>query len=595
MTADCARVNFPRFARPGSFYSRGCKASRNMESEQSQNFNERLSEWVANQGFWFQLRYSLMGSGTKGRAMFHLLRMAIRVLAFLVIIGVGAGYYLVKRPQMKGFYDGFQSSIKQGLSASEIELRGLSQVQGELNISGVACKGDDKAFFSTLDARTIRCKMGFFDGIAGKWKPGTIFVAAMDLELRAGADDDEGSKALGDSWFKEFGGVDLNTFEVADASVRWGYGRTVAPKNLLAGDTSPGYEFDHTRGSISNSFLRIQRSNGQVRLSFKGGIFSQNWLEKLEIVSLEITGTREGLVFEKAEFRRLQGTVDFSGLKVTSGTRPLIDGGVKIRNLALPGIIPSPVRSFVEGALSGDFRVSGSTNSSEGIVFDGQVTLGAQDIISLRERIHLLKALSVVDYARNYHRIDFREGSFHMKTYGGGMELTNLALKSDDLTTLEGGMVIRLPTVEETNAAVEKGGGLGGAPIFNGEDPETDSLQRSVESEFTLNKAGILASKDSNEAGQVKSNASLFTRLELNQEKRRLDAVAAERISRTLYYKGTFKLSLPADVFERAPRLVEQFPVDLTTGRVPLMVPIEGGLYELTLRQAEDIYQQGRR
>jgi hypothetical protein len=35
--------------------------------------------------------------------------------------------------------------------------------------------------------------------------------------------------------------------------------------------------------------------------------------------------------------------------------------------------------------------------------------------------------------------------------------------------------------------------------------------------------------------------------------------------------------------------------VDSTTGRIPLMVPIDGNLYELTLQQAEDIYKQGKR
>ncbi len=568
-----------------------------MESEQSQNFNERLSEWVANQGFWFQLRYSLMGSGTKGWAMFHLLRMAMRVFALLLVLGVGAGYYLFKRPQMMSFYEDLQSSIKQGLNAMEVEIRGVSHQQGDLTINGIVCKGDEKAFFNSIDARNLRCKMGLLAGLAGKWNPGTIFIASLDMEFRAGADDAERAKALGDSLFKEFGGVDLRTIEVADASVRWGYGRTVTPKNPLAAgaDSSPGYEFDHTRGSIRNSFLRIQRSEGELRLSFKGGSFSQNWLEKLEIVDLEIVGNRDGMVFQKAEFRRLQGTVDFSGLRVTSGTRPLIDGTVKIRNLALAAIIPAPVRSFIEGTLSGDFKVSGSTNSSDGIIFDGAVTLGSQDIISLRERIHLLKALSVVDYARNYHRIDFREGSFHLKTFGGGMELTNVSLKSDDLTTLEGNLTVRLPTVEETTSGGGKGTTPGGVPIFNGEDTDLDSMEQSVDSEFTLKHAALAAGKDQNESGKIKSNDSLFTRLGLNDEKRRTEAVAAERISRALYYKGMFKITLPADVFERAPKLVAQFPLDVTTGRVPLMVPIEGGLYEITLRQAEDIYQQGRR
>ena len=67
-----------------------------MESEQSQNFNERLSQWVANQGFWFQIRYSMTGSGTKGTAMFHLLRMGFRLLLFLIVAAIGTWVYLVR-------------------------------------------------------------------------------------------------------------------------------------------------------------------------------------------------------------------------------------------------------------------------------------------------------------------------------------------------------------------------------------------------------------------------------------------------------------------------------------------------------------------
>ncbi|MES2658591.1 MAG: hypothetical protein V4689_08230 [Verrucomicrobiota bacterium] len=568
-----------------------------MESEQSQNFNDRLSQWVASQGFWFQIRYSMVGSGSKGTAVFHLLRLGFRVLVFLLVIAVGAGVYLVRRTKMESFQEGFRTTLKTELNASEIEVRGVSRVQGELGISGLACKGGEGAFYSSLDARNIRCKMGFLDGLVGQWSPGTVTISRLDMEVRAGADDEAAAAMLGDSLFRKFGNAELKSFEISDASLRWGFSRTITPGKLgsISSGVSQGYEFEHTRGSISNSFLRIQRSDDELRLFFKGGFFNQNWLEKLEIVDLEIICTREGMVFQKAEFRRQQGTADFSGLKVTGGARPLIDGTMKIRNLALSGTLPPPVRSFVEGSLSGDFRVSGSTNSSEGIIFEGGVTLDAQDMISLRERLHLLKALSVVDYARNYHRIDFREGSFHLKSFSGGLELTDVNLKSDDLTTLEGKLKVRLPTVEETTSAVGNLSGAGGAPIFNGDDAEIDSLEnKNEDSEFTLRRAAMAAKRDKAGA-QEETGSSLFDRLEESLIIRRIDEQSSERISRTLRYDGLLKITLPADAFERAPKLIEQYPVDASSGRIPLMVPIEGGLYEITLKQAEEIYQQGRR
>jgi hypothetical protein len=62
-----------------------------------------------------------------------------------------------------------------------------------------------------------------------------------------------------------------------------------------------------------------------------------------------------------------------------------------------------------------------------------------------------------------------------------------------------------------------------------------------------------------------------------------------------LQYDGALRITIPGDAFERAPRLQQIYPVDATTGRVPIKVPLQGHIYEITLRQAEDIYQQGQR
>src|SRR6478735_4117001 len=127
MSAACARVNFPRLADGAPFYSPGCKACRTMESEPSQNFNERLSQWVANQGFWFQIRYSMTGSGTKGTAMFHLLRLSFRLLIFLLLVAAGSWVYLIKLAETKTFSDKMEEKLRVGLSASEAEFMGFSR------------------------------------------------------------------------------------------------------------------------------------------------------------------------------------------------------------------------------------------------------------------------------------------------------------------------------------------------------------------------------------------------------------------------------------------------------------------------------------
>jgi hypothetical protein len=94
---------------------------------------------------------------------------------------------------------------------------------------------------------------------------------------------------------------------------------------------------------------------------------------------------------------------------------------------------------------------------------------------------------------------------------------------------------------------------------------------------------------------QSPESLGLFDRMGLGVEMRRMQEQASERMSRMLRYEGMFLISLPGDAFERAPRLQELYPADSATGRVPMRVPIEGHLYELTLKQAEDIYERGQR
>lgn len=552
------------------------KATRIMDSEQSQNFNERLNQWVANQGFWFQVRYSLSGSGIKGHAMFHLLRLGFRLLLLLLIAAVGIWIYLMKRADSKHFKDALREDLQAGLTASKLEMGGGQRMQGYLEISRLAAEGEDSSFFATLEARNIRCQMGLLDGLMGRWKPGVISISRLNIDLRAGADNAESAHQLADAWFRKSAQVEANAFEVADATVRWGYS-------------------ERTQGAIESSALTMNRTETGWRMNFQGGLFHQNWLSNLEIVHLVVACDADGLVVEKAELRQGEATVDFTGLRLIGGDRPQVEGTVKIRNMALEAILPPAMRIFLEGSISGDFRVFGSTNSSDGIGFEAQVVMAGKDMISLREQIYLLKALSVVDYSRNYHRVDFREGSIHMKTTRGGMELSEVKLKAGDLFTLEGKMSVRLPTQEEIQTAVAKGSGSQNSLLFaEGNLTAKENETAKEESAFTLRQAALEARR-LKEGTQSVESPSLFERLDTSIELRRLQSHEAERMSRMLRYEGAFRITIPGDAFERGPELQRLYPVDGTTGRIPLMVPIEGNLYELTLQQAEDIYKQGKR
>ena len=570
-----ARSNFPRLESSEWLYYVHHDALGCMEAEQSQNFNERLSQWVSSQGFWFQLRYSLAGSGTKGNLTYHVLRLSARLLVFLFIAVIGLWVYMLRKQKSPEYADGMRLAMQGSLSATDSKMTGYTDSRGNRGINHLVFQGGEKTFFTTLEARNIRFQKGFIDEFKKTWDPGTVAISRLELEIHAGADDATMAQNISTALFRQIPSVKLEAIEVAEATLRWGYS-------------------ERTRGSIEGSKLNVLRGDGFYKLTFRGGLFTQNWLRELEITEMIVNVNREGISIEKAEFTKDGGTAEFANVKVLAGERPAVKGTVKLRKMDLKNLLPSAIRGFVEGALSGNFELSGSTNSSEGIGFKGLVMLDGEDTISMRERLHILKALSVIDYFRNYHRVDFREGQFTLKTNNGGMEITDLNLKADDLFTMAGSLRVRLPTPEEAQATVDDASRSASTLVTNEDEDMDEKLRKSGDRDVTLKAAGLQAKKNQG-AGQSGASASLSDQASTGQELRYLQTQAADRASRTLHYEGNFDVTLPENAFERTPRLSAMHPADPVTKRIPLEIPIEGSIYEITLKQSEELYLQGKR
>ena len=182
-----------------------------------------------------------------------------------------------------------------------------------------------------------------------------------------------------------------------------------------------------------------------------------------------------------------------------------------------------------------------------------------------------------------------------LKTTNGGLEVSEVKLKADELFTMQGNLKVRLPTPTEVQAAVAKGTGAENSPLFSAEDAA--AVERNLpksDADFTLKRAAQEA-KRIKDGSQSADSLSLFDRLSVNTELRRMEQMEAERMSRMLRYEGSFVITIPGDAFERAPHLLEIYPLDKNNGRIPMRVPIEGDIYEITLKQAEDTYAQGTR
>ncbi|MES2996595.1 MAG: hypothetical protein V4733_07275 [Verrucomicrobiota bacterium] len=524
-----------------------------------------MNRWIASQGFWFQLRHSFVG-GSTGRVVFQLVKMSVRLVVFLFLAAAAAFIYLQWRTNSEQFHNLIKREVAESLAASELDARGIQRQQGKLVIGRMAAEGGNGTFFNALEARNVHMKMGLADGLFQSWTPQQVSISRLDLDLRAGAADEAGARGIAEVLFPEDGGSNVATIEIWDVTLRWG---TAAA----------------TRGSIEHSRVNIRRSDQMLRMTFTGGHFSQNWLRDLEIKNLVVICTPEGFRFERAEFEKDGTKVDMTDLRLKAGASPTVDGICRISGYAIGDVLPEPLPEFIDGSISGDFKISGSPNQSEGIAFDGTVALDKNAVIIFRERIPLLQALSVVDGMRSYKRLEFRDGSFQMKTSGSGIWLDHVNVRSGDVFHLTGSLRVRNPTEEElTSVRADSGAGIlgsteGGGLIAN---PK-------MAAEFAL--VETVANRD----GMADQGETLFDRITGRMEFQRQQRAASRRLEQMLRYEGAFDISLPADAFERAELLREKYPPDVSTGRVRLKVPVEGFLYELTLSQSEELYLQGKR
>jgi hypothetical protein len=535
-----------------------------MEVEQTQSFNQKLSQWIASQGFWFQLRHSMSGGGGWAMTMSHLVRLGFKVLIALVVATGGFGIYLVRRVGSEPFVESLNAGLEQGLMASDAEIQEFSRVQGDAQIRRIGAEGGKESFFHSLDAGNVRFRMALLSGMAGTWDAGTLMAKWMDLNVKAGAETPAEAKAAGATLFKDWGGFRFSSINVDEATVRWGYS-------------------ERTWGKIEKSQMTATRSGDGWHLVFTGGTFSQNWLKGLEIVELKIDCIPGSLKVAKGEFRAGSGTVSFKDMRVEGGDRPALSGKVEVTKVDLAKFIPASAAPFVEGVVSGEFQISGSTNSTDGVQFEGDVVLGGGNVISLRERFHLLKALSVVDLYNSYRKVDLNRGSFHLKTGGGKMELSRVDVRAEDLMTFQGRLKATVP--DEGTQPAPVGGGVF-EPVSNARPTAEDSDGK--KDALTLEKAGAATADKDKDTGMA-----LFNRFAENAVKRENSMEQSGRNAQTIRYDGGFRISIPGDAFDATEVLRQAFPVDPGNGRIAFDVPVQGTIYEVTARQAEELLNLG--
>jgi len=539
--------------------------SGNPESEQWQNFNERLSQWISSQGFWFQLRYSLSRGNSRGAFMFHFLKLASRLMVFLFVV-ITLWVVIVKNTGEERFVEDLSESLQSKFGAEELQIKGLEKKQGSFYISKLAMIGATDTFFSDLEISNLTCKRGFFDDFRSEWNLGVIEISKLEVSVHAGADSAAAANAMADVILQIPDHVTMDSIHVEDVSISWGYSA-------------------RTRGSIDGSRMRARRMDDGWKLIFAGGNFSQNWLKDLDIVELVVEVKREGLRFEKAVFAKNKGSVVFEGLNIKSGQQPIATGRVLLQNIHISDLVPLVARDFIEGQIDGDLKVTGSTNSSQGVGFFGTISLEGKNYLTLRDQLPFLRALSVVDSLNSYRKVIFEDGSLRIRSGGGKLEVDEVEISAGQTMQLTGSMTVREPKADE--ALVDSDGDKFTRAI-RAKDKVLNRMELSLRTAAGAGDESDVESKDD-------ENQTLFSKLGISQDSRKIAIEAATELTRSYRYEGEFMVTLPNNAFKRSPQLQQIYPVSVDIDRIKMKVPIEGVLFDLTGALADEIYKNGGR
>lgn len=555
--------------------------SRVMDAESTKLFNDRLAQWVAKQGFWFQLRYSMAGGGASV-LMYHFLRLLLRVLIFLAIVAAVVLLLLSRRTDQVAFKVKLRDQIISGFDCEAGQMRSFNRSQNKASIRYLALQGGPNSYINTCEAAGISFRMGLLDGLMGTWNANQISVDRLSLSVKAGAETPEEAQALGRSLNKRFESLRFQALECKNARISWGYS-------------------SRTMGSIAQSQMSVIRTDEGWRIRFTGGTFSQNWLRNLQIKELILVCTEDAVIVETGEFtvpnpqseplsNEVTGKVSFHDVRVKGGLRPEFSGSITLENLPLEQLLPEAYHGYVEGSLSGDLKIAGSTNSPDGVSLAGRISLNESDHIILRNRLPLFNSLSILSPAGSYRKTKFSEGYFSLKTGAGSLLVSDIYLSAPEQMDLRGSFEVRPPNAAELDKMVRKGtisSEIAQSIISPGADtgrfPGADNL--------TLRTAMEMISKDSKNQGlgfddDIEDNSVPFQSETLQLE---MQLKTAQNAAITSVFDGRVTMNLPVAAFPKDSSSLIRLKTSPNGQFYLLECPLTGNLLDLTAAQAEEL------
>ncbi|MDA7494065.1 hypothetical protein N8588_01140 [Akkermansiaceae bacterium] len=516
-----------------------------VDQQRLNEYQSKVSDWIGRQGVLFQFRYArTVGAVTLGR---HLSGLTLKLVLFLVVAGVCGFFVLNRHFDSPGYGEKVAGQVANALGAGEIEVTGFSRNFGKGDFQFLELKGGEESFFYEAKFEKLRGEFSFLTGVTDSWRPSAISIKKADLRLKAGGSEDE-MKLGFSSIIESLKGQGISQIKIEDCSFSWGYSKL-------------------TFGMVRNSDFRAVLHEGIWEVELSGGTFQQNWLGPLAIKSADLKIGVGGIKIESLNLESNGGEADLKGSISGPVNMPTFDLAGGFNSLPIEKLIKIngvSTREYIEGRISGDLKIGGSSNRQ--VELSGQVKLDENDSVTIRERWSLLRALSILDNERTYLRIDFNQGGFAFSTGGGGMQVSEINLNAGNKARLLGSFKTRLPTQAEAaetlgikltnNFSLDYTDSSAAQELENDRmriDSRDDELGFGVDIERTIEDGEL-------EVPKAQLSVKELEALRMRQEM---------EVHRIL---GDLKLAVPASSFNSSKALLEIYPKDELGWR---WIPIE--------------------
>ena len=516
-----------------------------VDQQRLNEYQSKVSDWIGRQGVLFQFRYArTVGAVTLGR---HLSGLTLKLVLFLVVAGVCGFFVLNRYFDSPGYGERVAGQVANALGAGEVEVTGFSRNFAKGDFQFLELKGGEESFFYEAKFEKLRGEFSFLTGVTDSWRPSAISIKKADLRLKAGGSEDE-MKLGFSSIIESLKGQGISQIKIEDCSFSWGYSKL-------------------TFGMVRNSDFRAVLHEGIWEVELSGGTFQQNWLGPLAIKSADLKVGMGGIKIESLNLESNGGEADLKGSISGPVNMPTFDLAGGFNSLPIEKLIKIngvSTREYIEGRISGDLKIGGSSNRQ--VELSGQVKLDENDSVTIRERWSLLRALSILDNERTYLRIDFNQGGFAFSTGGGGIEVSEINLNAGNKARLLGSFKTRLPTqaeaAETLGIKLTNNFSLDYTDSSAAQELENDRMRIDSRDDELGFGVDIERSIDDGELEVPKAQLSV----------KELEALRMRQEMEVHRILGDLKLAVPASSFNSSKALLEIYPKDELGWR---WIPIE--------------------